>query len=317
MKNKFFFRELTIFLLAVFLVVSCTDEIDRPVFPVSATIFHSMKDKQVAFTALTHSAVSWQWDFGDGKTSAEQNPVHVYEKGGYYKTVLTATDASGNKATDEVEFALSLSPFNYLTGNQNAPGYKGKKWKLSTVHSANDKLAMADANITPVLQPMPNGAFGQIGLSEAYEGTYTFHNNGSYTHEVYNVSGNGAVFSSAAHQLKTNGGAGILKQSADMKKYPFVIAKFTPEAGATFTFNENADFTIKSVYTGGADLTYEKVNSLSFSGNEFIGFNCYERRVIVQEIKENSMRLVMFASLDPTYYPIQTNALVLSFEVIK
>jgi hypothetical protein len=39
------------------MVASCTDEIDRPVFPISATISHSVKDKQVAFTALTHSAV--------------------------------------------------------------------------------------------------------------------------------------------------------------------------------------------------------------------------------------------------------------------
>jgi PKD repeat protein len=304
-------------MLTAFYLSSCNEDETRPVFPVSATIFHSVKDKQVAFTALTHSAVSWEWDFGDGKTSTEQNPVHVYEKGGYYKTVLTAKDANGNEATNEVELALNLSAINYLTGNPNAPGYKGKKWKLSSVHPVNDKLANADATLKPLLQPLPNGAFGQIGLPEAYEGTYTFHINGSFTHEVYSMNGNGAVFSSAAHQLKINGGAGILKQSADMKSYPFVIAKFTPETGATFSYTENVDFTIKSVYTGGADLTYKGVNSLSFSGNEFIGFNCYERRVIVQEIKDNSMRLVMFASLDPKYYPIQTNALILSFEVVK
>jgi PKD repeat protein len=317
MKNRLIFRNLMLLMLTAFYLSSCNEDETRPVFPISATIFHSVKEKQVAFTALTHSAVSWEWDFGDGKTSTEQNPVHVYEKGGYYKAALTATDASGNKATDEVELALNLSSINYLTGNPNAPGYKGKKWKLTTVHPANDKLANADATLKPLLQPLPNGAFGQIGLPEAYEGTYTFHINGSFTHEVYSMNGNGAVFSSAAHQLKINGGAGILKQSADMKSYPFVIAKFTPETGATFSYTENVDFTIKSVYTGGADLTYKGVNSLSFSGNEFIGFNCFERRVIVQEIKDNSMRLVMFASLDPKYYPIQTNTLVLSFEVVK
>jgi hypothetical protein len=102
-----------------------------------------------------------------------------------------------------------------------------------------------------------------------------------------------------------------------MKNYPFVMARFTPETGATFSFNENVDFTIKSAYLGGANLTYKGVNTLSFSGNEFIGFYCFERKVIVQEIKDNSMRLVMFASLDPNFYPIQTHALVLSFEVVK
>jgi len=310
-------RNLIFLFLAIGITSSCEKEADRPEFPISATIFHSVKDKQVAFTALTHSAVSWQWDFGDGNTSTDKNPVHIYATGGYYKVTLVANDEKGNNASDDIELALSLAPINYLTGNPNAPGYAGKKWKLSTVHPLNDKLSRADAALTPVLQPLPAGAFGQIGLPEAYEGTYTFHINGSYTRVVHTMGGHGAVFGSAAHQIKTNGGAGILKQSGDMKNYPFVMARYTPEAGATFSFNESVDFTIKSAYTGGANLTYKGVNTLSFSGNEFIGFYCYERKVIVMDITDNSMRLVMFASLDPNLYPIQTHAMVLSFEVVK
>jgi hypothetical protein len=147
MKNRIFFRELTLFLLVVFMVSSCTDEIDRPVFPISATIFHSVKEKQVAFTALTHSAVSWQWDFGDGKTSTEQNPVHVYETGGYYKATLVATDASGNKATSEVELALNLSAINYLTGNPNAPGYKGKNLENGNKSHNQHRISLGIATL--------------------------------------------------------------------------------------------------------------------------------------------------------------------------
>lgn len=32
--------------------------------------------------------VSYLWDFGDGSTSAEVNPVHVYEREGSYKVAL-------------------------------------------------------------------------------------------------------------------------------------------------------------------------------------------------------------------------------------
>jgi len=42
--------------------------------------------------------VSRHWDFGDGATSAEQNPVHTYAARGRYETVLTVTDDDG--ATD-------------------------------------------------------------------------------------------------------------------------------------------------------------------------------------------------------------------------
>ncbi|MGA1848780.1 MAG: PKD domain-containing protein [Thermoplasmatota archaeon] len=37
-----------------------------------------------------------QWDFGDGKTSALLEPVHRYERGGFYTATLTVEDDGGN-----------------------------------------------------------------------------------------------------------------------------------------------------------------------------------------------------------------------------
>ena len=42
--------------------------------------------------------VAWQWSFGDGATSTERNPVHVYADRGRYDVVLMVTDNGG--ATD-------------------------------------------------------------------------------------------------------------------------------------------------------------------------------------------------------------------------
>ncbi len=39
--------------------------------------------------------ISWEWDFGDGVTSTEQNPTHMYPQGGNYEPTLTVTTASG------------------------------------------------------------------------------------------------------------------------------------------------------------------------------------------------------------------------------
>lgn len=41
------------------------------------------------------SAVSWQWNFGDGNNSSQQDPANTYTSGGNYVVVLTVSDALG------------------------------------------------------------------------------------------------------------------------------------------------------------------------------------------------------------------------------
>lgn len=48
----------------------------------------------VAFTDITSGKASgWQWDFGDGNSSKEQNPVHQYLTSGSYSVTLTVYNA--------------------------------------------------------------------------------------------------------------------------------------------------------------------------------------------------------------------------------
>jgi PKD repeat protein len=62
---------------------------------------------KVQFTASVEEEeggpFSFKWEFGDGQTSTEQNPVHTYEKVGEYTATLTVTDQKGNKGNDEID----------------------------------------------------------------------------------------------------------------------------------------------------------------------------------------------------------------------
>jgi hypothetical protein len=317
MKRKFSLLVLILLTMMTYFLPSCSEDEERVTFPLSATIFHSIAGRQVAYTALTHSAVSWSWDFGDGQSSTEQNPVHVYTKGGYYNTILTAKDAYGSSAKDTVKLALDLSAFNYLTGNPNAPGYKGKTWRLTTGHTANtDFLGNCDAALTTASgtpKPLPNGVFGQYGMGDVYKDEFTFFFDGTYTHN--NSKSGGSSFSALLTQMVLNGGKDVT--NTNMKDYGLCLAKYTPQTGAKFTFVEKEDLTIASVYGAGGKLTFKNVSTLDFTGTEFVGFRDVQRKIIVNKINDSSIQLIMFMAAAQQYYPANTHVLVLSLEVVK
>jgi hypothetical protein len=47
---------------------------------------------EVTFTNTSLDALTYEWEFGDGTGSADENPVHTYAGGGTYTVVLTATN---------------------------------------------------------------------------------------------------------------------------------------------------------------------------------------------------------------------------------
>ncbi|HYO22852.1 MAG TPA: PKD domain-containing protein [Flavisolibacter sp.] len=48
-----------------------------------------------ASTPGTGTIVNWVWDFGDGTTSTQQNPPHIYTAGGNYTVTLRVTNSAG------------------------------------------------------------------------------------------------------------------------------------------------------------------------------------------------------------------------------
>lgn len=308
---------LLILSVGVLCISSCSDEDERPSFPLSAEVFHSAVGKQVAFTALTHSASSWTWDFGDGQTSTEKDPVHVYEEGGYYIATLTASDGKGNSVTKEVKLALELTPYAMLTGDHTADDYAGKKWKLSADHSSGgDYFAYADATFTVVddtPKPLPTGIFDlEFGMGDIYKDEFTFFYDGSYQHDVKE---DGASFGGYVYELVTNSGDGIVNDNG--AAYGLCIAQYTPEAGATFTFTEDEDFAVPSMFGANGTVTYNDVMTLDFSGTEFIGFRDFQRKVIVTSITNTRMQLVMFMAASPGDLPKNSHALILSFDAVN
>ena len=59
--------------------------------------------------AKAQTVTGWEWDFGDGDTAKDQNPVHTYGVSGTYSVSLTVTTSSGRTTTETKEDFVSVT----------------------------------------------------------------------------------------------------------------------------------------------------------------------------------------------------------------
>ncbi|WP_141241588.1 PKD domain-containing protein, partial [Methanosarcina spelaei] len=79
----------------------------KPVSAFSASTTSGKAPLNVKFTdKSTGTPTKWKWNFGDGKTSTQQNPTHKYSKAGIYTVKLTVTNAAGSN---------TVTKSNYIT----------------------------------------------------------------------------------------------------------------------------------------------------------------------------------------------------------
>lgn len=65
------------------------------------------------FTDLsTGGATTWLWDFGDGSSSASQNPSHIFTSNGVQTVCLTSGNASG--CVDSVCYTIEVDVFEFI-----------------------------------------------------------------------------------------------------------------------------------------------------------------------------------------------------------
>jgi len=100
--------------------------LEPPAAAFSATPTEGNAPLAVQFTdQSTGNVTAWAWDFGDGNTSAEQNPGHTYESPGTYTVTLTANNAYGTSTETRTNYITVLEPpaaaFTATPTEGNAP----------------------------------------------------------------------------------------------------------------------------------------------------------------------------------------------------
>ncbi len=288
---------------------SCKEKEPKSEPTETLNFFSSVAGKQAAFTPMINFGDSFLWDFGDGNTSNDRNPVHIYDEGGTYSVTLKVT---GNGETKQItkSVALALSNLQMLAGDNTYPD--GKKWKISSSHSKNDRLAYADDNFTSV-QPIPEGALGAfLGMVEAYADEFLFKSDGSFQR----VAKGGGAFSGLVFATLSK----LEIKKGNSKTYGLSYVTYPSKENAAFTFKEG-DFSIPTVSADGktvTDRTYKNVIHFNVADGEFFGLLDFTRDYIILELSPEKMLVAMFlATSTGEHYSKPTHAAVFTFEAIK
>ena len=82
---------------------------ESSVAPQASFSYELLGNGEVQFTdASQFGPIAWLWNFGDGASSMEQNPSHIYATSGMYEVCLTVANAAGQDVLcQNIEIVLS------------------------------------------------------------------------------------------------------------------------------------------------------------------------------------------------------------------
>lgn len=194
----------------------------------------------------TGAPIAWQWQFGDGATSSERSPLHVYADPGVYDVHLTVTDASSRTSTHTSKYDATGGPRVDFTIAPN-PGNEGSG--INVVDRSTSNVGQLQAHHWIWGDGKPDD---RVNASSSH--TYT--DNGVYTitHTVRNAYGISATAQKDVTILNVpptaNAGPDLTVQWGD----DWGVRSFTHDAG------EADRKSLRCVWTFGDGETHEQAD---------------------------------------------------------
>lgn len=183
----------------------------------------------VQFTDLstTNSTqiIAWQWNFGDGTTSFNQNPTHTYQNTGNYNISLTVTTISGCSSSITNSITITQPPIVNF-GFDNV--------------CANSPVNFSDSTIATYPIQNWHWNFGDNSYSQENSPSHNYSNNGTYTVKLIVELQNGCSDS--------------ISKNINILENP--IADFTI-TDTSICLNQTAEFNNNSTINNGSITSYQ------------------------------------------------------------
>jgi len=257
-----------------FVLVHYDDPSQEPALPgnkPNAGFTMALSGLTATFTNTTTDATSYNWEFGDGQTSSEMNPVHNYAVGGPYTVKLTASNSNGESTATQAAFVtadvltdalLQGAAWRVRVEDQSifvGPGLGSSAWwslpKAFMVNGTgtDDWTCIADDEFTFA----DGGIFKYDTKGSARNDGYFGGTNGCIDDAGIAASGNGAAFGSCATHTYTFTPAG--KKGVNSR--PIIILTNAPGFAAFIGFMKG--------YYGGENTDGSKAPNGGFDTNQY------------------------------------------------
>jgi Zn-dependent metalloprotease/chitodextrinase len=220
--------------------------------PPTAAFSYAVNGLTVTFTdkstAPSDSIVSWDWEFGDGGTSDEQNPVYSYVAAGSYTVTLTVTDSFGQTAEVSETLSVEDAPLEYCATGGNNQTYE---WvsavavgDFSNASDASDYSDFTDQIIEVSKNTSINVTFTP-GFSNATYNEYwrawaDFNHDGDFDdtgEQLFQGMGSSAVDGTIS--IPNNAVSGDTRLRVSMRYGGY------PNSCGSFTYGEVEDYTLR------------------------------------------------------------------------
>ncbi len=166
-----------------------------PVAVISATPETGEAPLEVTFTGSSSTddvaVVSYAWDFGDGTSSTQADPIHTYANIGSYAAELTVTDAEGLTSTDTITITVTE------VGNTNQAPVAVVSAALESGEAPLEVLFTGSNSTDDVAVVSYAWDFGDGTSSTEADPTHTYTAPGTYTAELTVTDGEGLTNTAA------------------------------------------------------------------------------------------------------------------------
>ncbi|MFO7677834.1 MAG: C25 family cysteine peptidase [Thermoplasmatota archaeon] len=217
---------------------------------------HAAPDETIYFTNLSkgyYEIKEWEWEFGDGNGSTDENPNHSFTSSGVYNVTLNVTDDEYN--TDEftvVIYVDTVPPeISNVSHSSEIIGY-GTNITISA-HVTDDisGIQLVCVNITC---PDDNSENYTMNLTndDNYECTFTnTWDLGIYNYTIWAMDNANNTNSSSGHSFSVSRSFGYTEIGASNQTIWDTIT------GSTFMVNEKCVADNLTVYINPGDATYD------------------------------------------------------------